>query len=119
MTRATSTAAEAETEAVTPAAPSDLAALLTPRRHESTAREIPGEVVTFVESAYEAWQADPRTWQVVTLSSGQAVEEIHRQARRYAAQRETALTFQRRRTDDPTQLVYRVRSKISQKRGSR
>lgn len=120
MTRATSTAAKAETkatEAATPAPATDLAALLTPKRYEATGKETPAEVVTMVENAYKLWEETPQdSWLSVQLSSTEVVDRIHRQARAYALHRETPLTFQRQRSTTEGLLVYRVRSKIVQAR---
>ncbi|WP_043668367.1 hypothetical protein [Streptomyces xylophagus] len=104
--------------AETPAAPvaDDLSALLAPKRYEAGTSSVPQEVATFVENAYEAWQTDKNAWQVVTLSGPEALERVFKQARRYCFDRETKLTFQRRRTDNPSELVYRVRDKIAVKR---
>ncbi|GGX94805.1 hypothetical protein [Streptomyces anandii] len=102
----------------TPAAPvaDDLSALLTPQRYEAGTSTVPQEVATFVENAFEAWQKDKNAWQIVTLSSPERVELIFKQARRYCFDRETKLTFQRRRTENTNELVYRVRDKIAAKR---
>ncbi|MGV9243617.1 hypothetical protein [Streptomyces sp. NPDC003710] len=94
----------------------DLTALLTPQRYEAGTSTVPQEVATFVENAFEAWQKDKNAWQIVTLSSPEAVERIFKQARRYCFDRETKLTFQRRRTENTNELVYRVRDKIAAKR---
>ncbi|MCH5673516.1 hypothetical protein [Streptomyces gilvus] len=94
----------------------DLTALLAPQRYEAGSSTVPQEVATFVENAYEAWQKDKNAWQIVTLSSPEAVERVFKQARRYCFDRETKLTFQRRRTENTNELVYRVRDKIAAKR---
>jgi hypothetical protein len=111
--------AEAPSAATDKPGGGDLAALLTPQRYEAGDNRTPAEVVTFVESAYEAWEKDKSAWLCVTLSGAEAVEKVHKQARRYCYERATRLTFQRRRTDDPRELVYRVRSKISQRRATK
>lgn len=116
--KARKTAAPKAAAVETPVA-DDLTALLTPQRYEAGASTVPQEVATFVENAYEGWQKDKNAWQVVTLSSAEAVDRIHKQARRYCSERETKLTFQRRRTDNANELVYRVRDKIAQKRSSK
>ena len=115
---AKATKATKSTAAEAPAAPvaDDLSVLLTPQRYEAGTSSVPQEVATFVENAYEAWQTDKNAWQVVTLSSPEALERVFKQARRYCFDRETKLTFQRRRTDNPSELVYRVRDKIAVKR---
>lgn len=93
----------------------DLPALASPRSYGARGREVPPEVAKFVEDAHEAWKRNPAAWQVVTLSSGAAVGEVFQLARHYAAHRATPLTFQRKKTGDPCELVYRVRDKITQR----
>ncbi|MFI6357020.1 hypothetical protein ACIBJF_31170 [Streptomyces sp. NPDC050743] len=118
--RKTATAAKAAPAqpATAPAATvDDFAALLQPKRVES-ASTVPAQVAQFVETAFESWEGGDRTWFVVSLSSPEAAEKIFRQARRYCHERETRLTFQRRKTDNANELVYRVRDKIAQKRSS-
>lgn len=116
--KARKTAAPKAAPETAPAA-DDLTALLTPQRYEMGTAQVPQQVVTFVENAFEAWQEDKNAWQVVTLSSPEAVERIHKQARRYCSERSIKLTFQRRRTDNTNELVYRVRDKIAQKRSKK
>ncbi|MER6377646.1 hypothetical protein ABT255_57625 [Streptomyces mirabilis] len=116
---AKATKSTAATETPTAPVADDLTALLTPQRYEAGASTVPQEVATFVENAYEAWQKDKNAWQIVTLSSPEALERVFKQARRYCFDRETKLTFQRRRTDNPNELVYRVRDKIAAKRTSK
>lgn len=93
----------------------DLPALATPKPFGTSGRLIPPEIAQFVEDAYEAWKRNPTAWQVVTLSSGAATGEVFVLARQYAARRATPLTFQRKKTGDPCELVYRVRDKITQR----
>ena len=95
----------------------DFAALLQPKRVEG-ASTVPAQVAQFVETAFESWEGGDKTWFVVSLSSPEAAEKIFRQARRYCHERETKLTFQRRKTDNANELVYRCRDKIAQKRSS-
>lgn len=94
----------------------DLAALAAPKPYGTNGRAVPPEIAKFVEDAHAAWQENPSAWRVVKLSSGAAVGEVFQLARHYAATRPTPLTFQRKKTGDPCELVYRVRSKITQSR---
>ena len=96
----------------------DLAALAAPKPYGNSGRTVPPEIAKFVEDAHAAWRENPNGWRVVTLSSGAAVGEVFVLARHYAATRATPLTFQRKKTGDPCELVYRVRSKITQSRRS-
>lgn len=96
----------------------NLTALLSPEPYTFSGREVPPEVEKFVEDGYQAWKADPRSWQTVTLDSAEAVAEVWRLARYYAYHRGPQVTFQRRKVDDPTRLVYRVTDKIRQNRKS-
>lgn len=93
----------------------DLPALASPKHYGASGRVVPPEIAKFVEEAYEAWKLNPAAWQVVTLSSGAAAGEVFLLARHYAAHRATPLTFQRKKTGDPCELVYRVRDKIIQR----
>jgi hypothetical protein len=107
----------------TPAAPpvdltADLQALANPKPYGASGRPVPPEIVKFVEDAHAAWRENPNAWRVVTLSSEAAVGEVFLLARQYAATRSTPLTVQRKKTGDSRELIYRVRSKITQNRRS-
>ncbi|MET9071756.1 hypothetical protein ABZX95_06125 [Streptomyces sp. NPDC004232] len=114
-TRKPAPAAKATADAETAPATGDLAALLVPKKYETTS-SVPQEVAQMVENAFKAWQGGDKAWLVVSLSSADAVERVFKQARRYCFERETRLTFQRRRTENGTELVFRCRDKIAQKR---
>ncbi|WP_430378395.1 hypothetical protein [Streptomyces sp. B1-3] len=118
-TTAAKAAPATETAASQPAPTENyLDALLTPQRFDTGSSQVPQQVAQMVENAFKAWEGGDKTWLVVELPSSELVERTFKQARRYVYERETRLTFQRRRTEDGTKLVFRVRDKIAAK-GSR
>lgn len=119
-TTAAKAAPATETAASQPAPTENyLDALLTPQRYDTGSAQVPQQVAQMVENAFKAWEAGDKTWLVVTLPSPEAVERVFKQARKYCYERDTRLTFQRRRTENGSELVFRCRDKIAQKRSSK
>jgi len=96
----------------------DLKALANPRHYAAPRqqKQFPAEIVKLVEDGFQLWLAQPQdAWQVVKLSTPELVERVIRLARDHAWRREIPVTVQIRKTDDPRELVFRVRTKIKHK----
>lgn len=112
-------------DAGTPVVTDDLSALAAPEVFSPAGLEVPEQVKQWVEDGFTYWQAHPKEWRTVPLSSEVAAEAILAQARHYTkALREVPLTVQVREIQkDPAKpgavkLVYRVRTRVQSGRKS-
>jgi hypothetical protein len=104
---------------------SDLDALAAPEVFSPAGIEVPEQVKQWVEEGFAYWQAHPKEWRTVPLSTQAAAEAILAQARHYAkALRSEALTVQVREIQNDAakpgsvKLVYRVRTRVQSGRKS-
>lgn len=78
---------------------------------------IKDELLGFVHAAYEQWQKDKNTWQLIHFDSAEEADSAAAGAKWACDNREAGpLTFSRKTTPDPKALMFRVRDKVVRKR---
>jgi hypothetical protein len=93
------------------------AALATDQEYQKAERDVPQEVKSWVEGAFEAWQKKPSSWRHITFATVEDMETILEDARHYTnVLRDVPLTLQTpgkpEQVENGVRVVYRVRSKV-------
>lgn len=86
-------------------------------KSESEFAKIRDELTGFVEAAYEQWQKDKNSWQLIHFDSAEDRDNALAGAKWAASSRESGrLTVSAKTTPDPKALMFRVRDKVTRKR---
>jgi hypothetical protein len=94
-----------------------LAALDTDQEYEKAERDVPEPIKSWVERAFEAWQAKPTAWRHMTFATLEDMDSILEDARHYTnVLRDIPLTVQTQgkpeKVKDGVRVIYRVRTKV-------
>lgn len=77
------------------------------------------ELAGWCEESYKLWQEDPLDWRIIQFETTEDANDAHAGGKWYCRIRpEGELTFARKKDQDPTVLVYRVRDKVSKPRST-